>query len=386
MDFFGRAKSSSARGRAPSQQPRVVTTTTVKRVQPPAQRPKPASAPTRHNALPVAVQQRLAREREQAEHQRAEKTRAEAAADSDTNRASKRADVATRAPANKRVRRSPSPVAPSTAAPHSGASTFSYHVPRDIVFENSYNPLAPDVAASGLSHALSSAELVRQSPATYLPFFEGLDGDELVVVLEYPAPDAHEEFLLLVPKDSDEYDPISDLLRAVSAMVAHYVPPDMQPQFGTLESLEMASNAGMPLSEARARVSLSESPSRDATPQSVHGSESSALSTDDTESILRSFTKARNRRHGPLFVRTVHRFNELLRSFTDRGIVQAQLTELGRTHGVPEGVWRTIQEQVYARVAAPHVEKLKHYEAFSDFVYVMGRQTDSAMARCSRRF
>ena len=101
---------------------------------------------------------------------------------------------------------------------------------------------------------------------------------------------------------------------------------------------------------------------------------------------MRSFTKARNRRHGPLFVRTVHRFNELLRSFTDRGIVQAQLTELGRTHGVPEGVWRTIQEQVYARVAAPHVEKLKHYEAFSDFVYVMGRQTDSAMARCSRRF
>lgn len=36
---------------------------------------------------------------------------------------------------------------------------------------------------------------------------------------------------------------------------------------------------------------------------------------------------------------------------------------------MPEGVWRAIQEQVYARVVAGHVDTLKRYEAFSDHVY-----------------
>ena len=58
-----------------------------------------------------------------------------------------------------------------------------------------------------------------------------------------------------------------------------------------------------------------------------------------------------------------------MRELKQRGAIAAQLQSLGQSHGVPEHVWRTIQEQVYARVVSPHVDKLKQYEAFSDNVY-----------------
>lgn len=191
--------------------------------------------------------------------------------------------------------------------------------------------------------------------------FEGLDHVP-VVSLEYPAFDASEEYLLLVPSESDEYDPISDLLSAVGAMIAHYVPPDMHDEFGAHESLETSSNAGMTLSKVHASSSRLRNaiaqPNRDDVP-----------ATAENDTIVRSFNKARNRRNGPLFVRTLERFNAKLRELKERGALQAQLETLGQTYGVPEHVWRTVQEQVYARVAAPHVEKLKQYEAFSDNVY-----------------
>lgn len=158
-----------------------------------------------------------------------------------------------------------------------------------------------------------------------------------------------------MPKDVDEYDPIADLLRAVGAMVSHYVPQEHHTMFGALEALDLGSMHNTPLTEWQARVR--------------HVPPDDAPISADTETILRSFTKARNRRHGALFVRTVERFNACIETLRTQGVLDAHLATLGETYGVPEGIWRTVQDQVYARAAAPHVEKLKQYEAFSDNVY-----------------
>ena len=167
------------------------------------------------------------------------------------------------------------------------------------------------------------------------------------------------------------------MLRTVGAIVAHYVPPTHQSEFGALDALDVSSNAGALLADwrnARARMPSMEqaSASRASTPSHADRASPMTMSQSedlDADSILRSFTKARNRRHGPLFVRTVHRFNALLHKLKDEGVIEQHLQSLGESQGVPETVWRTIQDQVYARAAAPHVEKLKQYEAFSDNVY-----------------
>ena len=250
--------------------------------------------------------------------------------------------------------------------------------------------------------------------------------------LEYPAVGCSEEFSLLVPKDRDEYDPISDLLRTVRCIVEFYLTPEEQALFGSLDSLETASAAGHLLNNAsRAATSLpvsrensvlgsegtlptaasnplspstagqTDSP-REATPllpahirltsplppASIPNSparsailisattaassplfaDSPASSSADKESILRSFTKARNRRDGQLFVRTVDRFNDALRSLKESGKVEENVRRMGE-RGVCEGIWRCLQEQCYARTVAPRVDELSKYEAFSDNVY-----------------
>ncbi|PWN89300.1 DOT1-domain-containing protein, partial [Acaromyces ingoldii] len=156
------------------------------------------------------------------------------------------------------------------------------------------------------------------------------------VTLEYPAQGASETFSLLVPKDPDEYDPISDLLRTVAVIVGHYLTTEQKELFGSLDSLEVGSAAGNLLNR-------------------VH-------------SILRSFTKARNRRDGPLFVRTVERFNAALRLLKESDKIKETVSSWAQ-RGISEAVWRWIQEQCYARTVGPKVEDLAKYEAFSDNVY-----------------
>lgn len=356
MDFFGqRSKARSA----PRKKPAVVTTTTMKRKAAPSM----PRAPTvkRHNALPEATQQRIQRE-----HQAAA---AEAAPQSSTSPHPK-----------KRAKRAPSSDASSSRTKlgdedaddadldriaqggRSTRSVFQYNVTRDILPDESYSPLSEDVRARA-SRSISSRALVEASSCRYEPYFDGLD-DHPVAVLEYPAWNASEEFLLLVPVESDEYDPISDLLCSVGAMAANYIPLEMHDEFGTLESLETSSNAGMPLSKVFSGAVSKFEPSH----ASGHFDKDS-LPPMEKETILRAFTKARNRRNGPLFLRTLERFNGKLRVLKQRGAIAAQLQSLGQSHGVPEHVWRTIQDQVYARVVSPHVGKLKQYEAFSDNVY-----------------
>lgn len=346
----------------------------------------------------------------------------------------------------------------------------NYTVPRDIRASTSpTNTTAiPIDTQSRPSKPISSADIVTANIKNYGPYFNGL-GDAPRAVLEYPGTDASEEFLLLVPKDADEYDPLMELLATVRAIVTHYLTPEQRKAFGSLDSLEVSNNAGMILPSATHGASASTSAvcnmvaaltdsngingaraksadlldgqgskaerrnhlvgaetykdTGSMTPEphangisqtapvsptsqtsgisasaggssvaktvlvnnallrldspaptelsvaSDHSSTPAASCGTDPDSILRSFTKARNRRDGPLFMRTLARFNSALAALRDTGALAANIADLGSCTGVPEGIWRLIQDQVYARVVGPRVEELGRYQAFSDNVY-----------------
>jgi H3 lysine-79-specific histone-lysine N-methyltransferase len=202
-------------------------------------------------------------------------------------------------------------------------------------------------------------------------------------------------FTLLVPRDIDEYDPLGDLLRVVRAVVSAFLPREYAVKhFGNLEELEFGSAAGAILSAAAqtstpmgngSQTPISSTSTSTPTPSSPRGSvpqlNDSSPSKDspapsasqdrssEQDSILRSFTKARNRRDGPLFLRTLERYNVALSAARREGVV-AQAAQAMEQRGLPDYVWETVGEQCYSRTVGPYVEELGKYQAFSDNVYV----------------
>jgi H3 lysine-79-specific histone-lysine N-methyltransferase len=286
--------------------------------------------------------------------------------------------------------------------------TPDYHVARDLLNKASFTPNATNADDDVAGKAMQSVDLVIGKK--YGQYFHGLEHDARVS-LEYPADGCTEEFALLAPKDREEYDPISDLLRTVRCIVEFYVSEEQQQDlFGSLESLEISSTAGNLLSNGRGSATPADSvktlsplatasSSREGTPATLTNgagyAKASSASQDsaakaaivahatsaltptqtdsrseavDKDSILRSFTKARNRRDGPLFVRTVGRFNAAMQILKAEGSIRENVAAMSEK-GVKEGIWRWIQEQCYARTVAPRVEELSKYEAFSDNVY-----------------
>lgn len=314
-----------------------------------------------------------------------------------------------------------------------------YLVPRNIlaVGEDSSSGSLQDQPV--LSGCIPSSSIILDNLKGYGPFFNGL-GDSPRATLEYPARGQSEEYLLLVPKESDEYDPILELLSTVKAIVSNYLTPEQRQAFGSLDSLEISSNAGMilggrtastlngtraksaelleqgstkaerqdqfgiqgtenglhtpqpetPPNASPAPTSYTDAKSTSVSPvkaallssaaaPAASGSStpihldspmsSQSTSAADPDPILRSFTKARNRRDGPLFLRTLARFNAELKRLKDAGEIEANIRQMGSEQGVPEGVWRLVQDQVYARTVGPRVEELGRYQAFSDNVY-----------------
>lgn len=335
----------------------------------------------------------------------------------------------------------------------------NYSVPRDITAV----PCSTSTTTQQKQRPISSADIVKSNLKSYGPYFHGL-GDAPRATLLYPGEGASEEFLLLVPRDADEYDPLMELLATVRAIVTHYLTPEQRNMFGSLDSLQVSNNAGMilPASTASAssashtvaaladpnvgvnRVDNARAKSADlldserskasrrdkfigsaesgaktpdphtnrivshtapVSPSSHHTTHingvgigtsnptaksvallrldspsptETCLTSDhsttpnpnsDPDSILRSFTKARNRRDGPLFMRTLHRFNSTLLSLRTTSSLSSNISSHILTSGVPEGIWRLIQDQVYARIVGPRVEQLGRYQAFSDNVY-----------------
>lgn len=278
---------------------------------------------------------------------------------------------------------------------------------------------------------ISSAQLVETAmakrPKSWGPFFKDLQFDIATgsfprCVLEYPSQNASEEFILMVARDPDDYDPISDLLRTVYVVVKHYLTPEEREGFGELDEFETGSAAGQiwagpivgaqsngrslngadtpvgqvtPTSESApstpAHLSAAQANGTPSAPGAHLFSPASGANTPQLESgdalssvasIIRSFTKSRNRRSGALFLATVERYNELLRSLRAEGSLRNNVHQLVSTTGVPDDLWLRIQDQAYARAVAPRVDELSGYRSFSDNVY--GELTPRFMSEISQ--
>ncbi|CAO1636050.1 unnamed protein product [Parajaminaea phylloscopi] len=280
----------------------------------------------------------------------------------------------------------------------------------------------PEKKVVANQQSIASAQLVeaamKKKPRNWGPFFKDLPCDEESggpprCVLEYPGMEASEEFILMVSRDADEYDPISDLLRSVYVMVKYYLSAEQRRRFGELDELETSSAAGHiwsgPVGAGDVHPSTGSDTPVPATPtsESVPGtpahvaqtmaamisptSESSTplqstslagVANGALTSILRSFTKSRNRRSGRLFLDTVHRFNEAIIELRTSGSLKTNLHSLVASQGVPDDVWLRIQDQAYARTVAPRVDELSGYRSFSDNVY--GELTPRFMSEISQ--
>ncbi|THH11352.1 hypothetical protein EW145_g707 [Phellinidium pouzarii] len=198
------------------------------------------------------------------------------------------------------------------------------------------------------------------------------------VRLEYPNDGAVEEYLLYAPKDKDHYNPIICLELSLYTIIRDLVPPEHRAAFGTLPE-ETLRNAGTPVLEASpfssSLTSLSSSPTS-SSPATSSGSEfaspSRRLSPVTSTDLLRNLRRAKNRRDGPLFIKTVNEISDLLRSLKcDNSSVNLlqQAPHAWSKTGIPQGVVLRIIEETYQRCIGPHIDKLKKYSAFSSQVY-----------------
>ncbi len=207
------------------------------------------------------------------------------------------------------------------------------------------------------------------------------------VSLTYPS-GTSEEFLLLTPKTSNEYDPIHELAQIVrtiyrgqSSMTCRlsdkadqyilapvYVPPSHAHLFeaDTARSASHATTSPQPGSPF--------TPSRAITPSTPLPESATGTPDRAEEPILRSLQRALNRRDGPGFVHTIERFNgvmALLRVHDMRAWLEVQ--NGGGAEGISRAEWEGLVDvlggQVYQRVVGPQSEGLKGYVPFSDNVY-----------------
>ncbi|KAG6831644.1 hypothetical protein H0H92_008721 [Tricholoma furcatifolium] len=242
----------------------------------------------------------------------------------------------------------------------------------------------------------SSEETVKRLIKSYRPYFKDPHNDRNygfkphptnypVAELEYPNTGAVERFILLAPKDKDHYNPIMDLENSLYTILNCYLSPKQRALFGTIPSAT--------LSEA---VSSPSSPSSSPSPSPPHFDPSDCSSNLDSSSpspspyssssnspsvpLLRLLKRAINKEDGPLFIQTMERINELLRSLKyppipDDPFAPPPCNALMKTvehwteTGIPKQVLMTIIEENYQRSVGPYVQTLKAYEAFSSTVY-----------------
>lgn len=177
MDFFGQRGSGKSGTPRP---PAVRTTVTTKRVVTPTSTKQGASASTtqavRRNALPEAMQKRIAQDRLEAAQKKAAleaSARPRPRKVARTERPARRVMSHSRSVSDDddddaddaaldRLARS------SASSSQYGTSTFHYHVPRSILPPDGYDPLAPELRATA-SGPISSRSLVETSETIYVP-------------------------------------------------------------------------------------------------------------------------------------------------------------------------------------------------------------------------
>lgn len=141
-------------------------------------------------------------------------------------------------------------------------------------------------------------------------------------------------------------------------------------------------------------------------PSSSSGSPSSVKSKSQSTSrtaspappsgdLLRTLTRANNRRDGPLFVATFNKISELLRAIKrgeydedgfrvdadgdvemgDPGLPRPPpdpnpMRKVAQAWiGVPPKIWKTIVDETYQRAVGPNIPHLRKYQAWSSEVY-----------------
>lgn len=164
-------------------------------------------------------------------------------------------------------------------------------------------------------------------------------------------------YLLLAPRTEDEFDPIERLLSVIKIILDYYLTPQ--------QSLQLFNHS--PASTGfGAFLSASRPTSRAATPSTPTTESAPVAPPPPTTPLLRALEKARAKKDGPAFFLEVDRFNKGLRELKASGAIRSSIE---RMPGVPEKLWTHVAEEVYERTVAPEIDKLKDYEAFSDYVY-----------------
>ncbi|OAD68093.1 hypothetical protein PHYBLDRAFT_11958, partial [Phycomyces blakesleeanus NRRL 1555(-)] len=119
--------------------------------------------------------------------------------------------------------------------------------------------------------------------------------------------------------DTDEYNPITDLIRTADLIYECFLTPSQQKLLG-----------------------------------------------DDQQGVMRNLTKHRNRRNGPGFVEAVEEFNRVIRELRSSGELRKNAKAMRHPN---YDLTCHILYQIYSRTVAHQAEALNNYAAFSNNVY-----------------
>ncbi|CAK5265460.1 unnamed protein product [Mycena citricolor] len=222
-------------------------------------------------------------------------------------------------------------------------------------------------------HHFSSEDAVALLLRTYCGYFKNPDDladtsfkphptNYPVVELEYPNSNAAERSSMLQSMHKDHYNPIMDVEQSLYMIVDRYLTPSQQKLFGPVPK--------------GSHFTWEESPS-------PIPSTSSDVSDDEDHPmletapgrlpLLRQVQRAIHMRNGPMFLQAFHDINKILRRFKYPALPRTnslmQMVTKWTDAGLPKQVLMRVIEENYQRSVGPHVQKLKHYEAFSSAVY-----------------
>ncbi|ORY54593.1 histone methylation protein DOT1-domain-containing protein [Leucosporidium creatinivorum] len=222
-----------------------------------------------------------------------------------------------------------------------------------------------NVAATldGKVECITGESLVMDSRKAYVDWFVDLSapkkpasewaGSEIPTIdLEYPGKDAKERFVLLTPRNEDEYDPIEDVMTTIRMVLDNFLTP----------AQSLALFAHVPASDSFASF-LSAPTSRSATPSTPTDSGPAAMPITP---LMRSLEKAKAKKDGPTFLSEIERYNSVIRTLREEGKMEENIKAM---KGLKQKTWEKVAAQAYDRAVGPEIEELARYEAFSDNVY-----------------
>ncbi|KAK4052362.1 Nucleosomal histone H3-Lys79 methylase [Microbotryomycetes sp. JL201] len=212
---------------------------------------------------------------------------------------------------------------------------------------------------------VSGAQLVAGNRRAYKEYFidptdlkkpaSEWSGDDLpTVTLAYPGQDSGERFILLAPKNADEYNPITDVVTTIRLVIDNFLTS------GQAQSLLNHTQGPSSFS-----AFLSAPGSRSGTPGTPN--ELASPAATPLPPLMRSLEKARAKKDGPSFLAQVERYNEAIRHLkSDDNKLVDNIRDM---KGLRRQVWEKIASQAYERAVGPEIEELRNYPAFSDNVY-----------------